>query len=424
MTSLSPTDDATGVPANTNLVITFNEPVTKGAGVIWVRFLSDGSPFAGFPVTDASVTVSDTTVIIVPPVGLIDNAELYVEVPAGAFTDLAGNSFGGISGASTWRFSTYSKADLVATSFEVLSDHVLKGRSDVAFTIRNSGGVVATSFDNRIIWSPNGVLGDSDDVVVAESVLQISDLAPGASLTRTIGIQLPKADLYRHAVLSDAAGGPVGTVSIDVSHLFLVVDTNNAVDESNEANNSGLGQLIDSDDITYFPWDKDGNGTVTPGEALSAIQSVNTSDAANDFDGNGIVTPLEALSVLQRIGYRRNASVSTGSAADLYGAADAIALSAELVVERTTQTKGSKTAVRTDVAEDPSEAVASLTNGVSVTGTSTGISNPTDDDDTMDDLFSAGDQPIDTYELPLPETSDQQPLDNNFADNVDWLSII
>ena len=44
---------------------------------------------------------------------------------------------------------------------------------------------------------------------------------------------------------------------------------------------------------------------MTPVEALQALQSINTPDRLTDFDGNGVVTPLEALSVLQRIGYRR-----------------------------------------------------------------------------------------------------------------------
>ena len=208
----------------------------------------------------------------------------------------------------TWQVVP-SGPDLVATAFNAVSDHVVNGQTDVTFSITNLGDSDAGSFDTQIVWSPNGIVGDADDVVVAGSVVNIAGLTVGAVDTRTISVQLDQAALYDHAIASTPAGQPVGTTSLETSHLFLVIDIGNDVAEANENNNSGQGQLIDSDDITYFPWDKNGDGTVTPLEALSTIQSIGTTDAASDLDGNGIVTPLEALSAIQRIGYVRNSSV-------------------------------------------------------------------------------------------------------------------
>ena len=94
------------------------------------------------------------------------------------------------------------------------------------------------------------------------------------------------------------------------SSLILPIN----VAESDESNNSGRGQQVDLDDVTYFPWDKDGNGVVSPRETLTTIFDIGSTNAASDFDGDGRVTPLEALSVLQRIGYRRNDEVFEAAA--------------------------------------------------------------------------------------------------------------
>lgn len=195
--------------------------------------------------------------------------------------------------------------DLVATSFDAVSDHVLNGQTDVTFTVSNTGILTATEFDTHVVWSANDILGDADDVVVSGSETTFTAVAGFTSETKTISLQLDQAALYANAMAADTAGQPVGTVSADRSRLFLVIDTNNDVIENNETNNSGQGHLIDSDNITYFAWDKNGNGKIEPLEAITAIQAIGTSDPASDFDGNGVVTPLEALSAVERIGYVR-----------------------------------------------------------------------------------------------------------------------
>jgi hypothetical protein len=106
---------------------------------------------------------------------------------------------------------------------------------------------------------------------------------------------------------------------MDVSHLFLVVDAAHAVAEGNETNNAEIAKGVSSDDITYFPWDKNSNGTIEPLEALSSVQAVGTADAASDLNADGLVSPFEALSALQRIGYIRNAGVMGDSGAAAVG---------------------------------------------------------------------------------------------------------
>lgn len=204
-------------------------------------------------------------------------------------------------------------ADLAGTSFDAVSDHIPAGSTDVILSIKNRGYQAAGAFHSHLVWSTNEFVGDADDIIIAGSGENYTGLAASASVSRTVHISLDKAELFAHAIATTPSGSPVGSLSADNSRLFLVIDTANAVSETDEGNNSGVGHLIDSDGITYFPWDKNGNGTVEPLEALTSIQSIGTNDLASDFDGNGIVTPLEALSAVERIGYVRASVLSKAS---------------------------------------------------------------------------------------------------------------
>ncbi len=103
---LSPPDDATGVPQDANLIVTFDQAVQKGAGDIVVKRTSDGSIFETIPAADGRVTVSGKIATIDPDTVLERRERYYVEIAAGAFRDLSGHDFAGISGDSAWNFST------------------------------------------------------------------------------------------------------------------------------------------------------------------------------------------------------------------------------------------------------------------------------------------------------------------------------
>jgi len=155
--SLSPANAAVGVTADVDLVITFDEPVQVGAGTIAVRRANDGAAVETIDVTSAAVAVDGATVTIVLANLLASSTDYYVEVSGGAFQDLAGNEFAGISDPSDWNFDT----NLVVTSFaptstgfrvqfsEELAASVLNlydqggvfGAADVIFTGTNSGPV-------------------------------------------------------------------------------------------------------------------------------------------------------------------------------------------------------------------------------------------------------------------------------------------
>jgi methionine-rich copper-binding protein CopC len=109
--SLSPADNATGVGVADNLVINFSEAIQKGTGNLVIKKLSDNSVVETIAVTAANVTVSGPQVTINPTADLGSGIDYYVEIADGAITDIAGNNYAGITGDSTWNFTTVAPAD-------------------------------------------------------------------------------------------------------------------------------------------------------------------------------------------------------------------------------------------------------------------------------------------------------------------------
>lgn len=103
--SLNPANNATGVSLNPALQITFSEAVQKGSGTILVKKYSDNSIAATIDVITSAVTVNGSLATI-NITGLALNTQYYVEMASGVFKDLANNNFAGISGNSTWSFTT------------------------------------------------------------------------------------------------------------------------------------------------------------------------------------------------------------------------------------------------------------------------------------------------------------------------------
>ena len=111
--TFSPADNATNAPITSTPSIVFNEPVQKGTtGNILIKRSSDDSIFETIAVTSSQVSVSGSTLTISPSVSFAYTTGYYVEVPAGAVEDLAGNDYPGVSGNAAWNFTTIAPAVL------------------------------------------------------------------------------------------------------------------------------------------------------------------------------------------------------------------------------------------------------------------------------------------------------------------------
>ncbi|SVE13446.1 uncharacterized protein METZ01_LOCUS466300, partial [marine metagenome] len=109
VSSLSPSDGATGVVTTANLIITFSETVqTISGGTITIKKSSDNSTVETISVTGSAVSISGSQVTINPSSDFSVNTAYYVNISSAAFEDASGNNFAGISNTTTWNFTTTS----------------------------------------------------------------------------------------------------------------------------------------------------------------------------------------------------------------------------------------------------------------------------------------------------------------------------
>lgn len=103
ITSFNPGINAADVVPNKDIVLTFNEVITKGNGLISIT-AANGTPFATYDIsTSPNVTVSGSTVTINPSTDLNFNTSYNVTLGTGTVKDLAGNNF---IGSSSYNFTT------------------------------------------------------------------------------------------------------------------------------------------------------------------------------------------------------------------------------------------------------------------------------------------------------------------------------
>jgi len=107
ITTYFPAHQTIDVQPTDNLVLTFNEkilPVTSKN--IIIRNATDNQIVETIGVTQANVSITNETVTINPTVDLALNTAYSIQIDAGAFTDLAGNAYKGITDNTSWKFTT------------------------------------------------------------------------------------------------------------------------------------------------------------------------------------------------------------------------------------------------------------------------------------------------------------------------------
>ena len=104
--TISPPNGATGVAINQNLVMNFTEAIYSNGGTITIKDSND-VVHESINSSTFKVTGSGTTSVTINPIADFEQGTTYyVQIDSNAFVDEAGNSYAGISDATTWRFST------------------------------------------------------------------------------------------------------------------------------------------------------------------------------------------------------------------------------------------------------------------------------------------------------------------------------
>ncbi|WBX76353.1 Ig-like domain-containing protein [Tenacibaculum ovolyticum] len=108
LSSSNPVDNATGAVLNQNIVLTFNENISKGTGNILIKKTSDNSIVETIDITTAAVTVSTNTATINPASDFDLNTGYYIQIDNTAFKDAANNNYAGIADATSLNFISES----------------------------------------------------------------------------------------------------------------------------------------------------------------------------------------------------------------------------------------------------------------------------------------------------------------------------
>ncbi len=168
ISSLSPINGATAVSTTSNLTITFSENVAFGTGAISLR-QSGGTLIESFDVSGPAtgLSLSGATVTINPTANLSPTTAYYVEIAATAIDDLAGNSFAGYSGSSTWSFTT---AGTTSSGVRLINTYPTGSTSNIVVTASTETNannaakltVVTNNNGGAVDFDP-GVLDDPTD---------------------------------------------------------------------------------------------------------------------------------------------------------------------------------------------------------------------------------------------------------------------
>ncbi|MES3024950.1 MAG: DUF4347 domain-containing protein, partial [Pseudomonadota bacterium] len=163
LTASTPVDNATGILAGANLTLTFSKTIQAGAGAISL-YLANGTLVESFDVAtgmgDAGGTITfngTTGVTLNPFANLANNTGYYVNVGTTAVIDSAGNTYAGISNATTLNFTSELGDVTPPTVSIVVTDSALSVGETTLVTFTFSEAV--TGFDNTDLTIANGTLG-------------------------------------------------------------------------------------------------------------------------------------------------------------------------------------------------------------------------------------------------------------------------
>ncbi|WP_254175027.1 beta strand repeat-containing protein [Planktothrix pseudagardhii] len=283
VTTLSPTDNATGVGIGDNLIATFSEPIQKSnTGNVTIKKLSDGSIVETLAVSSPNLTINGNQLIIDPTANLAPGTEYYVEIAPGTVGDfaaigaLAANPFIGISGSTAWNFTTVPDAvnlsitpttatEAGTTSITVIATAAIPVVGDQTVNLALTGSATAADFAGTLptqITIPDGkttgqvtltVLDDALDEIDETGTLTISNPSAGIVLGPTVTGNLTITD-------NDTAGFEVqaitgntsesgGTASFDIR---LKTQPTADVTFSFSSSNPGEG-TVPTTPITFTP---------------------------------------------------------------------------------------------------------------------------------------------------------------------------
>ncbi len=218
-----PLQNSEGVPRNTNLMLTFNEPIRIADGTAQVTILGSDIAPQSIPLNDPRVRVYGNTLEINPSTDLpLTNDWISVQIQGRGITDFSNNPTANISDLTTWRFKVGAFIDnippklFVANAFDPAT-----GRRNV-----DNNTVLRVRFDERIQKGRGKVVLRIDDqpleldvtdpiISVADSQLVIRPTAPFPFLARV-------SVLMDAGAVTDRAGNAFAGIGDPTEWSFVI----------------------------------------------------------------------------------------------------------------------------------------------------------------------------------------------------------
>lgn len=224
--TLSPTNNATGVALNSNLTMNLSEPVYLHAGNITIYKASDNSVVESISATSTQVTGNGTsTLTINPSADLTNGTSYYVRIDAGAITDVAGNNLSGFNSSSSWQFTAILTPQ--QTAINKIHDYAV-----------DSGGNPAPTVTDYATAGASGVTsGNLGDVNVVVAGTNPANLTTANDISQVVAVPVSTDIIIDHADTGGSSAPPVlqdyinvGVTGVTGSNLG---DINEAVASSN-----------------------------------------------------------------------------------------------------------------------------------------------------------------------------------------------
>jgi methionine-rich copper-binding protein CopC len=249
--SMVPANGATGVAANSTLVLNFNEPVAIGVGHILIREVATDIIVEDIVVSGANtaLTNSNKTATITRGATLESQKAYYVEVSTGTFVDASANKMAGIYGSSTWAF----------TIKDTVAPLLSKTTPDYATTKEIVASTTLSMEFNEAMKVPTGVVyvkyASNNNVfeVVNASALSLSGDNKKISFNLT-NVPTEQTEFYvdlSALVLKDLADN-VWSNTLGTTWNFIILDQTAPALASSVPANNATGVAIDANIVLTF----------------------------------------------------------------------------------------------------------------------------------------------------------------------------
>jgi methionine-rich copper-binding protein CopC len=168
----TPLDNATGLARNTDIVLYFDKTVTAGSGNIVISDSASGHTITISATDTAQVKIENSfsycMVTINPTSEMLAGGHYSVQIPSGAFKDLSGNAYAGITNATTLDFTIAtpvpsSTNPVSLANLDGSNGFRIDGASSAAYSalVGAAGDINGDGFDDVIVGNPNAGLGEA-----------------------------------------------------------------------------------------------------------------------------------------------------------------------------------------------------------------------------------------------------------------------